>query len=150
MTQTEAPPEEGTKTGRRRLLWAVLGGALVALAALGWWFLGPASAAEEIPDEDGEIVELEPLTATIGEAGRQHARIRMAVVLTVVADSAVIEPRVALLDDALLKEVSATGGDELRTAEGADQLRVSMSEHARQIWGEDVARRVVFTELLVQ
>lgn len=141
---------EGRPSSRRRLLLILAGVLLLAVLGGGWWAFGMANAAEKIPDVDGPIVPLEPLTTTVGEDGIHHARVSVAVVLTVRADPEEIEPRVPLLKDALLKEVSATDADTIRSAEGSDRLRARLSEQARDIWGEEVVRRVVLTELLVQ
>lgn len=147
---SENTVEEATSS-RGRLRWMLVGAVVVAVAAAAWWFLlGPASAEEVIPDEDGEIVALEPMTTTVGKDGVAHARVAVAVVLTVPADPSVVEPREALLYDALLREVSALGASELRGSEGSEGLRQRLSAAAREIWGEDVVRRVVLTELLVQ
>lgn len=123
---------------------------LVAAAAAWFFFLKPSG--EEVPPEpvDGEIVTLEPLTTTLGVDSPSHARVSLAVVLTESADPTVIDARKALLQDALLQEIAVMDADHLRSAEGSDQLRVALTADAKAIWGEDVIRRIVLTELLVQ
>jgi flagellar basal body-associated protein FliL len=143
--EAEAPPRE-----KRRILLVLVGATLLAMIAGGWWAFGHAAAGEPPPDVDGDIVALEPLTTTVGERGMNHARVSLAVVLTEDADESVVEPRVALLQDALLRALAATDADTLRGAAGSDQLREHLSAEARDIWGEDTVRRVVLTELLVQ
>lgn len=147
---SEAVIEPEGRPSRRRLLLILAGVLLLAVLGGGWWALGMANAAEKAPDVDGPIVPLEPLTTTVGEDGIHHARVAVAIVLTVEADPEEIEPRVPLLQDALLREVSATDADTIRSAEGSNRLRARLSEQARDIWGEEVVRRVVLTELLVQ
>lgn len=139
--------EEGGSRKRLVLMAAVL--TLLLMAAGGWWAFGMAAADEE-PEVDGEIVELEPLTTTVGERGIHHARVSLAVVLTEEAAPEDILPSIALLQDALLREVAATDADTIRSSEGSDHLRARLTEEARDIWGEEVVRRVVLTELLVQ
>lgn len=147
---SEAVIEPEDRPSRRRLLLILAGVLLLAVLGGGWWAFGMANAAETIPDVDGPIVPLEPLTTTVGQDGIHHARVAVAIVLTVQADPEEIESRVPLLKDALLREVSATDADTIRSAEGSDRLRARLSEQARDIWGEEVVRRVVLTELLVQ
>ena len=148
MSEVEIEPTGGSR--RRRLLVVGLPLTLAVLLAAGWWAMGLADAAEEIPDVDGEIVPLEPLTTTVGEHGIHHARVGIAIVLTVEATAEDVTPRTALLKDALLRQVAGTDADTVRSAEGSDRLRAELSETAREIWGEEVVRRVVLTELLVQ
>lgn len=140
-----------TETPKRSRRWLVLGGLAVVLAlAAGWWLFGTADAAEDADAADGEIVALPSMTTTVGEQGLAHARVGLAVVLDEDADPAVVEPRQALLQDALLQHISSLDADSVRSAEGSEQLRKALSERAREIWGEDVVRRVVMTELMVQ
>ena len=138
--------------GRSRILLVVVGVVAVLLFGIaGWLFLGGGGPEEPSAEAvDGPIVALEPLTTTVGEASLQHARVTLAVVLTQAADPNVVEPRVALLKDALLREVARLDAGELRSAEGSDGLRERLSAEAQEIWGEQVVRRVLITELLVQ
>jgi flagellar basal body-associated protein FliL len=147
---SETVVEPAPRSSRRRLV--LIAGVVVLLLLLGggWWAFASADASEPPPDVDGEIVLLEPLTTTVGENGIHHARVTLAVVLTVDADSDDIEARAPLLQDALLREVAATDATTIRSAAGSDELRAQLSAEARQIWGEEVVRRVVLTELLVQ
>lgn len=152
-TTTEAVLEESppAETGRRRRRLLVGAACLaLALAVVGWWFLGRADAGEPPTEVDGEIVALEPLTTTVGQEGRNHARVALAVVLTEGTATDIVEPRVPLLKDALLRELAAVDADQLRSAEGSDRLRERLSAEGREIWGEDAVRRVVLTELMVQ
>ena len=148
MSETAVAP--APRASRRRLLLIAAVVLLVLLLGGGWWAYAAADASEPPPDVDGEIVQLEPLTTTVGENGIHHARVALAVVLTVDADPEDIELRAALLQDALLREVAATDATTIRGAAGSDELRAQLSAEARRIWGEEVVRRVVLTELLVQ
>ena len=146
---SDQPAEIATPSPKRRvLLLGVL--ALVLALAGGWWMLGTADAAEDLSAVDGEIVDLPAMTTTVGERGIHHARVGLAIVLSEAADPEQIAPRQALLQDALLRQVSALDADTVRSAEGSDRLRAALTEKAREIWGEEAIRRVVLTELLVQ
>lgn len=135
---------------KKLLLIAALVILLVAAAAAWFFFLRPAGD-ETVPEAaDGEIVALEPLTTTLGVSSPSHARVSLAIVLTEDADPAVIDARKALLQDALLQEIAVMDADLLRSAEGSSQLRTALTEDAQTIWGDDVIRRVLLTELLVQ
>ena len=50
----------------------------------------------------------------------------------------------------LLQAVAEMDSEQLRSLEGSDALRQQLSREAIEIWGEEVVRRVVLTELLVQ
>ncbi|MFA9430917.1 flagellar basal body-associated protein FliL [Egicoccus sp. AB-alg2] len=150
MSEAVVVTTEPEKTSRKFvLLGAVL--VLVVAAVAGWWlFLKPAAAEEPPAAADGEIVALDPLTTTLGVDSPSHARVSLAIVLVEGADPAAIQPRTPLLQDALLREVSGMRADQLRSSEGSDQLRAALTKDAKKIWGDDVIRRVVLTELLVQ
>lgn len=149
MSETDAKSEG--KGRPAKLLLAVAIVAVLLVGGGGWWFVGSSSADEPAVEEvDGEIVTLEPLTTTVGEASPHHARVTLAVVLTQDAEPSVIEPRVALLKDALLREIARVDAEQLRSAEGSDGLRQRLSAEAQAIWGDQVVRRVLLTELLVQ
>jgi flagellar basal body-associated protein FliL len=135
---------------RLRRVLPLAGVALVLALAGGWWLLGTADAAEDPMALDGAIVELPAMTTTVGERGIQHARVGLAIVLTEAADPGEIEPRQPLLQDALLRELARLDADEVRSSEGSDLLRESLSHEAQEIWGADVVRRVLLTELMVQ
>jgi flagellar basal body-associated protein FliL len=142
--------EEEATGGRSRKLLVVIAVVFLGLAGGGWWFLGPASAEEAPADVDGEIVALPALTTTLGQASLHHARVSLAVVLVEGADAEVITLRTALLQDRLLQEVATMNADQVRSPDGSEQLRTRLSAAAKEIWGEEVVRRVVLTELLVQ
>lgn len=143
-----APDQEPT---RRRwpvlvvLLVLVLGG----VGAGGWWWLA-AEGGEPEEHEDGDVIDLEPMTATVGENGLRHVRVAMSIVLVDGVGPDEVRPRTALLRDQLIRHVASTDADRIRTEDGSDALRRSLTEAAHEIWGEDIVRRVVLTELLVQ
>lgn len=143
-----APDEGAEEPGKRRwpLVLLVVMLLLAASAASWWWFV-----EREAPEvTDGEVVVLEPLTTTTGNATLRHARISLGIVLTDRAEPGDVRPQVALLQDELLRLVAEMDGDQLRGPQGSAMLRGSLTETAHELWGEDVVRRVVLTELLVQ
>lgn len=143
--------EEGG--GRGRLLVIILVVLLVVGGGGGaaWWLLGGSADADE-PRElvEGEIVTLESLTTTTGEAQLRHARVGIALVLAEGERADQIASREPLLMDALLREVAGMEADELRSREGSERLRQRMTVEAQSIWGEEVVLRVVLVELLIQ
>lgn len=145
-TPLELPPAKGR---RKVVLLALVVVALAAAAA--WWFLlAPAEPLADGEVAEGAIVQLDPLTTTTGQAGIAHARITIALVLTEDGDEAAIEPKVPLLQDALLRAVAERDADTLRSATGSAELRAELTAEARRIWSEEEISRVVLTELLVQ
>jgi flagellar protein FliL len=141
--------EEAPRSKRKLVLVALLV-ALLGVGGGGWWYLGPAAADEPPVDADGEIVPVPAMTTTVGESHLQHARVSLGIVLQHDADPAVIRPQIPLLQDALLREMAAMSAEELRGTVGSSALRERLGAEARAIWGEDVVRRVILTELLVQ
>ncbi|GGI06715.1 flagellar basal body-associated FliL family protein [Egicoccus halophilus] len=147
---SQAEVVETTPKSKKKLFVLVGALAVVITAAAAWFLLLAPQDAEAAEPVDGEIVTFEPLTTTLGVSSPSHARVSLAIVLSEGTDPALIEPKQALLQDALLQEIAAMQADQLRSAEGSDQLRQALTADARAIWGDDVVRRVVLTELLVQ
>lgn len=139
---------EEEENPRRRLMLLLVGLALLLAAAGGaWWFLGDHEPAEL---QDGEVVVLDPMTTTTGNSSLRHARIGMGIVLVEGVVPEELTPKLPLLQDALLQAVAEMDSEQLRSLEGSDGLREQLSREAIEIWGEEVVRRVVLTELLVQ
>lgn len=149
----EAAPIDAAVARRSSGRWIVLLFLVIVLLGGGgfaaWWF-GWIPQKVDVEPGDGEIVVLEPLTTTLGEANLRHARVTMAVVLTEGEPSELIARHAPLLQDALLREVAAMDADELRSSAGSEALRARLNAEAKTIWGEEVVRRVLLTELLVQ
>ncbi|MFP4149529.1 MAG: flagellar basal body-associated protein FliL [Nitriliruptoraceae bacterium] len=147
-TETVDLVDEEEEQPRRKVLLLVVGLVLLLCAAGGaWWFLGDHEPAEPA---DGEVLVVPPMTTTTGNASLRHARISMGIVLVegVVPDE--LTPKLPLLQDALLQAVAEMDSEQLRSLDGSDALREQLSREAIDIWGEEVVRRVVLTELLVQ
>ena len=145
LDEEEAP--EGDRKALRVLLVILVVVAVAAAAT--WWFL-LRTPPEPMPPQDGEVVVLEPLTTTLGESSLRHARVSLAVVLAEGEDVEGVGAKAPILQDALLREVAQMDADQLRSSSGSEALRVRLSEQAQEIWGENVVRRVLITELLVQ
>lgn len=144
--------EEVASKGKGKLLLIALV-VLVVAGAGAWFFLGgddEAEAEEAAAPVEGQILALESLVTTTGSAQLHHARVAPALVLREGADLQVVEARVALLEDRLLREVSAMDADQLRSTAGSDQLREALTAGAQEIWPDGEVLRVVLTELLVQ
>ena len=142
--------EEDAEGDRKTLKVLLIILVVVAVAAAAtWWFL-LRTPAEPPPPQDGEVVVLEPLTTTLGESSLRHARVNLAVVLSEGEDVEVVGTKAPILQDALLREIAQMDADQLRSSSGSEALRVRLSEQAREIWGDEVVRRVLITELLVQ
>lgn len=143
--------EDDEGAGGSRKLIIILAAVVLLLGGGGgvWWFLFSGDA-EPAPPEDGAIVTLEALTTTTGEETMRHARVGIAVVLVAGQPPEVLDERIPLLQDALLREIAGMNADQLRSVSGSEELRSRMSAHAREIWSEEVVRRVVLTELLLQ
>ena len=149
MSQTTVAADETAKKSKLVPILLVL--LLAVGAAAGWMFFArPTAEAAEPEPVDGEIVTFDPLTTTLGLATTSHARVAMAVVLVEGADPHEVEAKKPLLQDALLQEVAQMNADALRSAEGSAELRRALTADAKEIWGDEVVRRVVLTELLVQ
>lgn len=146
----EVPEDEGSKGPRRtlRVLLIILVVVLVGAVAA-WWFL-LRTPPEAAPPQDGEVVVLEPLTTTLGESSLRHARVNLGVVLVEGQEPELVETKAAILQDALLREVARMDADQLRSSSGSEGLRQRLTEEAHGIWSEEVVRRVLITELLVQ
>ena len=147
VTDPELEAEGGGGRGRLLVLLVVLA-LLVSGAGGAWWFL--LADREPAPPADGEVVVLPALTTTTGNSTLRHARISLGIVLVEGEDPAVVDRQIPLLQDALLRGVAEMDADQLRSPDGADQLRRQLTADAHEIWGEEVVRRVILTELLVQ
>lgn len=142
--------EDDAGGGRGKLI-VILAVVVLLLGGGGgvWWFV-LAPDEEPAPPGDGAIVAIEPLTTTTGEDTMRHARVGIAVVLVEGQLPEVLDEHLPLLQDELLREIAGMNADQLRSVAGSEELRSRMSEHAVEIWGEEVVRRVVLTELLLQ
>lgn len=147
--EVEAPEAPASQRRRWPLLVVLVLVMLAGVGAGGWWWLA-AEGGEPEEFEDGDVIDLEPMTATVGENGLRHVRVAMSIVLVDGVGPDEVRPRTALLRDELLQHVATTDADQIRTEEGSNALRRSLTDAAHDIWGEDTVRRVVLTELLVQ
>ncbi len=153
-----APPEEGKGSKLKLIIAAAV---VLAVAAVGaFMFLGGGGeeaadeAMEPVPMEmsstEGEVVEVATMTVNLAGEQLRYAQVGFAVVLSMEADSSLVEGRFPLLQDAALTELSQFEPDELRTTEGMERLRAVLTARAAELWPDGEVLRVVLTGLLVQ
>lgn len=142
--------EDKPRRPRRRLL-LVIGGALLGIALAGGVFFlrGPAEEEAAAP-VDGPIVEVAQMTVNLAGSQLHYARFGFAVVLQEEFAAPDVEERFPLLQDAALSEVQTFNPDVLRTPEGLDELRGSLTARAGEVYPDGQVLRVVLTEMVVQ
>ncbi len=154
MSVTETIPVDGTELdgqkggGKGKIVLLLVAVLLLSVGGGGWWFF--LAEREPAPPGEGEVLVLPALTTTTGNNTLRHARISLGIVLVEGEDPEALEPKVPILQDALLQEVAEMDADQLRSPAGSDQLRQQLTADAHDIWGEEVVRRVILTELMVQ
>lgn len=144
-----------TKRKRARALAPML----VVLAVLGAGFGGFAAAGglsgeettngEVAEPEDGAVVEVGELTVSLTGSESHYARVGLAVVLDSEAVVEEVENRFALLKDAALLAIAERTPDDLRSREGLEDLRDSLSTIAGDIYPDGDVLRVVLVEAIV-
>ena len=158
-TKTKAAPDAATETEdpkgskKKLIIIAVVVG--VVLGAAYFFLLKPApdeAGASQVPApvEEGEIVDVGELTVNVNSSDVHYARVGFAVVLSTTATADVVTPHFPLLKDAAISEISRFTPDQLRTPEGGDELRASLTARAKELWPEGEVLRVVLTSLIVQ
>lgn len=155
-TATVPPPvaEEAPPKGRKklRLVVVVLLVLLAGAAGLKMTVLSPSEAAteEEVVPEEGEIVAIGEMTTSLAGGGSHYVRVQLAAVLNATADATAAEGRFPLMRDRALGVLMAFTADELRTVEGAERLRTTLTREAQTVWEDEQVLRIVLTDLLVQ
>lgn len=150
-----APAGDATEKKSKKLVvivaavLAVVAGALGARTFLGGGSPDGAAAADPAPQE-GAVVSVAQMTASLAGAGSHYARIEFAAVLDATADQAAAEAKFPLLKDGALSVLMGFGADELRTVDGADRLREQLTAKAHEIYPDGEVVRIVLTELLIQ
>lgn len=151
-----APPSQevgAKKKGKRKLMIGAVVLILVAGFGVKTFLLGgdaAAEAQEPAPVEEGAVLPVAEMTANLRGSATNYARVSFAAVLNAEADEAEVTAKFPLLEDAALSVLLEFDAAQLRTPEGADQLRARLSDAAAEIWPEDEILRIVLTELLVQ
>ena len=145
------PKGEKKKGGKKKLIILVvlvLGGVFAAKTFL----LGGGSAAKAEPEPPaaGEIVEIDPLTVNLADAGLHYARVGLGVVLVKGAVADDVTAHLALLKDATISIVGKYQSSVLATSKGQEQLRKQLTKAAQKLFEGDVVMKVVLTELVVQ
>lgn len=144
-----------TKSKRARALTPVL----IALAVLGAGFGGftaagglssEESADEEVTEpEEGEVVEIGQLTVSLEGSETSYARVGLAVVLDSEAVVAEVEGRFPLLKDAAVLTIAERSPGDLRSREGLEDLKASLSKVAGDIYPDGDVLRVILVEAIV-
>lgn len=118
---------------------------------------GGAEAATEttIPDPvPGAVVEVGEVRATLADEDPSVALVRVSVQLEAGVAPEEITDELALLQEAVVSEVSALYKDQLKGTEGFDRLKGLLTARAEELYnveGEQVTvMQVVVTELIVQ
>lgn len=154
MADTVAVPAPATSSsgGRLKLVLALV--AVLALGAVGAKvFLLPTSepaAAEPAAPEEGPVVAVGQMTTSLAGGGTHYVRVDLAAVTDAAADASALEDRFPLMRDEALDVLMAFTPEQLRTVEGADELRDALTERAQQVWEDGEVLRIVLTDLLVQ
>lgn len=146
-------PTDDSEKGSRRTLVIVVVVVLVLAAVAAKALLFPGSAADAGPPAtpvEGEVVTIGQMTTSLAGGGTHYARVELAAVANAAADAAGLEDRFPLMRDQALTVLMGFTADQLRTVEGADALRVALTERAQQVWEDDQVLRIVLTDLLVQ
>ena len=151
--------DEGDAAKKKKMM--IIGG--VVVAAAGFFFLGSGGgdAAEAAPpttlaladEADGLILPVGALTVNLADETPHFARIAFSVVLIEMVDPTLVEPKMALLLDAALREMATFSAEELRSVQGQELLRSKLSAQAIALLNTEDARfvkRVILTDLLVQ
>lgn len=144
-----------TKSKKARALTPIL----IAVAVLGAGFggftaagglSGEESAEEKVTEpEEGEVVEIGQLTVSLEDSETRYARVGLAVVLDREAVVEEVEGRFPLLKDAAVLTIAERSPDDLRSREGLEDLKASLSEIAGDIYPNGEVLRVILVEAIV-
>lgn len=159
-TTAEAEAEAGEKKGgMTRILVIVLAVIIVAMAVY-MFVLAPSGGDGEAEPEpeptmtepvEGEVLPVSVMTINLNDDDLRFARVGFALVLDAsVGDSAALEEKFPLLQDAAITEVSKFTADRLLTEEGQQELRDVLTQHAQEVYPNGEVIRVVLTDLIVQ
>lgn len=117
---------------------------------------GEAEAAvTTLPEPvEGIVLDAGEVRVSLADEDPHFALVKMGVVLEEAADPLMLEPKLALLKDAAIDEISSFNADQLKGERGASRLRDALTSRAEELYnveGEQVrVMRVVITELIVQ
>lgn len=143
------------KPGKTKILLILVVAVVIIGAGLGGFALasGPDPEAEETAEEteprDGDVVEVGELTVSLAGPDSHYARVGLAVVLAENAPQEGVADRFPLLKDAALLTIADTSADRLRSREGLEELRATLTEIAHDIYPEGEVLRVILVEAIV-
>lgn len=114
-----------------------------------------AAVAEEVapPADEGEILAIPEMTLNLAdEETPRFARIGVAVVLELDVDPVVAGTKLPLVQDVVVRIVSAMTYDELRAPGAKDELKELISEQAREEFNTETVSmtRILFTSFVMQ
>ena len=156
----EAEDEEEKGGGGLKKKLLIVGA--VGVAVYMFFFRGGGSESEAavttttiaIDDElPGEVVDVGVMTVNLADVEPRFARVGVALVLVEGVDPTAVEPKFALVKDALLTQLATYSANDILGIAGQELLRRDLTTRAREIYNVDDERvviRVVFTDLLVQ
>ena len=149
-----APVAESTGAGGKKkmklLVLAVVAIVVGAVGAKMFLLTGDAEAGPPPPPEEGAVVTIGEMTTSLAGSGAHYARVEIAAVTNAAADAASLEAAFPLMRDQALTVLMGFTAEQLRTVEGANQLRDALTEKAQGVWEEQEVLRIVLTDLLVQ
>ena len=148
-----APVVEATDGRGKKKKVLVLAVVLIAVAAVAikmFVLPGAAEAGPPPPPEEGEVVTVGQMTTSLAGGGTHYARVEIAAVTNAAADATALEGDFPLMRDQALTVIMGFTAEQLRTVEGADQLRDALTQKAQTVWEDDQVLRIVLTDLLVQ
>lgn len=153
-TDDEATEDDGGG-GKKKMM--MIGGGLLALGGVYNFVLKPAPevapdalAMVEVVPIEGEIIELPEMVINMEGGEVTYVRVGVALVLEEGTLAADFEAESAIAKDVILDDLSSRSADELRSAEGKQQVKEELSIAVREAYGEAKVVRVLFTALVMQ
>lgn len=150
----DAEGEEEASGGKNKIVMIV--GALLALGAVYNFVLKPAPAEEDplamVDPEpiEGEIFELPEMVINLQDTEVQYVRVGVALILEEGTMAADFELESAIAKDVILEDLSARTAEELRSAQGKQDIKAELSTEIREAYGDEKVVRVLFTALVMQ
>lgn len=146
--------EEEASGGKNKLVMIV--GAVLALGAVYNFVLKPAPVEEDplamVDPEpvEGEIYELPEMVINLQDPEIQYVRVGVALILEEGTMAADFELESAIAKDVILEDLSGRTAEELRSAQGKQDIKAELSTEIREAYGDEKVVRVLFTALVMQ
>jgi flagellar FliL protein len=150
----DAEGEEEASGGKNKIVMII--GAVLALGAVYNFVLKPAPVEEDplamVDPEpiEGEIYELPEMVINLQDPEVQYVRVGVALILEegTLADDFELESAIA--KDVILEDLSGRTAEELRSAQGKQDIKAELSTEIREAYGGEKVVRVLFTALVMQ